>query len=257
MPNEPKPHVGRARNLLDAAAAVAVIGLSVTVIWSTVSAHRSAPPGARKPTQAAEAQLPSQPLSLAGAQLDGNPRAPVAIVEYSDFQCPYCGVFARDTLPKIRQRYTTAGEVVLAFRQFPLTTIHPFALNSAIAAKCAAEQDKYWEMHDALFQDQRSLDDQAIQVRATALGLDRGRFSSCMAKKAVGDEVDRDVAEGKTLGVSGTPTFFIGLTQPDGRVKVTQRLTGAQPLDQLDKVIDSLLEQVSAQHEAPRTVNQK
>lgn len=146
---------------------------------------------------------------------------------------------------------------MLAFRQFPLTTIHPFALSTAVAAKCAAEQGKYWEMHDALFQDQKSLDDQAIQKRATELSLDRAKFSSCIARKAVNDEVDRDVAEGKTLGVSGTPTFFIGLTQPDGRVKVLQRLTGAPPADQLDKVLDGLLQQASAQQEASRSVNQK
>lgn len=257
MPNDLGPRVGRAREMLDTAATMAVIGLSVTVIWSTVSAHKPTSYAARKPNLAANEGLPTEPLSLVGAQLDGNPRAPVAIVEYSDFQCPYCGVFARDTLPKIREQYSAPGKVVLAFRQFPLSTIHPFALKSAVAAKCAAEQGKYWEMHDALFQDQKSLDDQAIQERVKELALDRPRFSSCISRKAVSDEVDRDVAEGKALGVSGTPTFFIGLTQADGRVRVTQRLTGAQPVDQLDRVLDGLLKLASTQQEAPRIVNQK
>jgi protein-disulfide isomerase len=157
----------------------------------------------------------------------GNPKAPVTIVEFSDFQCPYCHRI-EPTLKELLAKYQ--GRVSLSFRDFPLRQIHPQAELAAEAARCAEEQGKFWEYHDALFAGSK-LDHDGLVEQARALKLDEGRFDACLAAGKYKPQIEQDMQDGIRAGVSGTPGFFINGIP----------LSGAQPLDSFSKVIDDEL----------------
>lgn len=229
------------RSVLEAMATLSFIVVSATVVWAMLS-DRLAAPAARKPVPAArrpEPPVPVEPVSLEGAAIRGNRIAKVAVIEHSDFQCPYCGRFAREILPELEKGYVATGKVLLAFRQFPLT-IHAFAEKAAEAAECAGRQGRFWEMHDRLFVNQQQLDAASLQAHAKALQLGPKVFEACLAGEAA-DKVKQDTETGKALLVTGTPTFFIGTIQPDGRVKVVQRVSGALPLAQFEAALDRVI----------------
>jgi protein-disulfide isomerase len=227
----------RWRLVLDTAASVAMIVASVAVVWALVRRSPGNPaPGARP-----QPPLPSQPVSLVGAALKGDVTAPVAVIEYSEFQCPYCGKFARDTLPALVRTYVSGGKVLLAFRHLPLEKMHPAAMQAAQAAECAGELGKFWEMHDLLFQNSARLDVAMFPSLAQAIGLDGEAFADCMGKDLATTKVRQDIGAAEALQVMGTPTFLIGTLQPDRRVKVVRRIQGAQPLSAFSDVTEPLL----------------
>jgi protein-disulfide isomerase len=241
--------IPRWRAILDTVATISIIVVCATLTWVLLTTPRQAQPSSvaqagaptRPPSQPVPAlPLPKEPISLQGAALLGNANAKVAIIEYSDFQCPYCSAFVRDTLPAIQERYMAPGKVMLAFRHLPLQQLHPFALKAGEAAECAGRQGKFWKMHDILFKNQRQLNDESFERFANDIGLLAGPFGTCLAGEA-SDRVKQDAASATALAVSGTPTFFVGVVERDGRVKVTQRLTGALPPKQFEVVLDKLL----------------
>jgi protein-disulfide isomerase len=167
-------------------------------------------------------------VSAAEAPLKGPQDAPITIVEFSDFQCPFC----KRVLPiltQVLEQY--AGKVRLAFRDFPLASIHPFAQKAAEAAHCAADQGKYWEYHDLLFEKQESLPTANFIEYAQSLGLTPEPFKACLESGRYAQKVERNQADGLKAGISGTPAFFI-----NGRP-----LSGAQPLEAFKAVIDEEL----------------
>jgi protein-disulfide isomerase len=138
--------------------------------------------------------------------LRGARDAQVMLVEYGDFQCPYCGR-AHAALTKLMQQHD--GKVALVYRHLPLTDLHPFAQKAAEAAEAAAGQGKFWEMHDALFENQGMLDEDTLPAVAANLGMDAGRFASELDEDKHSARVQADVKQAHALGASGTPTFFI------------------------------------------------
>ena len=184
--------------------------------------------------------LPVEPLGLVDAPTKGSPAAPIVVVLYSDFECPYCGTFARGTLATLDRLYVASGKVRLAYR-YTAPPNHPRALPSAIAAECARRQSKFWEMHDRLFADQAKLDDASLSAHADTLGLDAVAFKSCQADPAIRDRIARDVSGARTLRIGGTPAFFIGSAQPDGRVSVTRTMRGTVSLAEFQKALDGEL----------------
>jgi protein-disulfide isomerase len=148
-------------------------------------------------------------------------------VEFSDFQCPFCRA-AENTLKQVRQKY--GDRVKLVYMDFPLG-FHQHAMDAARAARCAADQNKFWQFHDALFADQAKLSANDLKQTATAVGLDRTKFNGCFDSGGHNAGIQQDVAEGSSLGVTGTPTFFV-----NGR-----ELVGAQPPPKFDEVIDEEL----------------
>jgi protein-disulfide isomerase len=184
--------------------------------------------------------LPTDPISLDNAYVFGAPTARVAVVEFADFQCPYCGQFASGSFSDIRAKYVDTGKVRFAFVSFPLEQIHPFALDAAVAADCGSQQGRFWEMHDRLFAGQATLTREAFLAHAQSLHLDLNRFTSCLDKHDTVRMREAE-AEGRVLGVTGTPTFFVGSVGKDGRVLVAQRLVGALAVDRFSAVIDPLL----------------
>jgi protein-disulfide isomerase len=136
----------------------------------------------------------------------GDPKAPVTIVEFSDFQCPYCKK-SESTLKDLLAKYN--GQVKVAWRDFPLREIHPQAQAAAEAARCAGERGKFWEFHDALFADQSKLKEADLVAAARTLGLDGKSFQSCLASGRFKSKIEADLQEGSNVGVVGTPGFFI------------------------------------------------
>lgn len=170
----------------------------------------------------------------------GNPDAEVAIVEFSDFECPFCQRYQTQVYPEIKKRYIDTGKVRYVFRDFPLE-FHPQARSAAVAVNCAARQGKFEEMKTALFENQRQLKAELYVELATAHDLDGDAFERCLSERDHDAEIDGDLAYGQSVGVRGTPTFFIGRVEQNKLVN-TKRLVGARPLQSFSSVIDSLLE---------------
>jgi len=197
-----------------------------------------------------QAQAPAQPtapqtfqVSLEDDPFKGDPNAPVTIVEFSDFQCPFCSRFFDQTLPLIEENYINTGKVKLVYKDLPLDNLHPNARPAHIAAECADEQGKFWEYHDALFEKQSewqrlsSSDLQTTLVQyADDFGLQTASFEACLNSPEIADEVNADFLQAASFGATGTPTFFIG-NEKDGFVK----LVGALPYAVFQGVIDNQL----------------
>lgn len=161
----------------------------------------------------------------------GNNNALVTIIEFSDFECPYCGKFYNETLPNIKENYINTGKVRFIYRNFPLTTIHKNSLLAAQAAEAAGEQGKYWEMHDILYSNQNELQLTDLQKYAIDLNLDMQKFNSAIESKKFLGKIQKDTEDGIKAGVSGTPAFFINGI----------KLVGAQPFSNFEKIIESEL----------------
>jgi protein-disulfide isomerase len=138
----------------------------------------------------------------------------------------------------------------LVFVDFPLEAIHKNAFKAAEAARCAGEQGKFWEMHDQLFADQKALG--AWKVHADAVGLDGGKFENCLASGKFAEEIRKDLALGRSVGVTGTPVFFLAVTDPAStQVKTLRRLVGAQPFAAFKAPIDALLAEQKGDDDSP------
>ena len=150
-------------------------------------------------------EAPRVNVVSAGHPWTGGKDAAVTIVEFSDFQCPYCRA-AEPALKQIRVKY--GDKVKLVYMDFPLG-MHQHAMDAAVAGRCAADQDKFWQFHDAIFADQSKLDAASLKADAAKVGVDTKKFNVCFAAKPGVAGINADQAEGQRLGVSGTPTFFV------------------------------------------------
>jgi predicted DsbA family dithiol-disulfide isomerase len=172
-------------------------------------------------------KAPRVDVAWAGHPVLGSDKAPVTIVEFSDFQCPFCKR-VEPSLKEVREKY--GDNVKLVYMDFPLP-MHNHALDAAKAGRCAAEQDKFWPFHDAMFADQSKEAPADLKAIAKNLGLDTGKFNACFDQAKYENGIRADMAQGKQLGVDGTPAFFI-----NGRM-----LVGAQPAENFNQMIDEEL----------------
>jgi protein-disulfide isomerase len=191
--------------------------------------------------RAAADALPREPISIAEEPTKGDQNARIALIEFSDYQCPFCGRYTKEVLPQLEDEYVKTGKVKYVFQDLPLD-FHKNAFKAAEAAHCAGEQGKFWEMHDLLFQNQTALAPEQLATHAKSLGLSEAAFQQCLDSGKFAAQIRQDIAEAGTVGITGTPTFFIGLVQPgDGRVKVVKKLVGAKPYAEFKSAFDSLL----------------
>ena len=170
------------------------------------------------------------PPSVDNDPMKGKANAKVTIIEFSDFQCPYCGKFYTETLPQIMKEYIDTGKAKLVYRDYPLE-FHPNAQPAAEAAECAHEQGKFWEMHNKLFENQQSLSVDNYKQWAADLKLDTKKFNDCVDTHKYADEVKKDAADGSAAGVSGTPGFFVN----------NKIISGAVPFEVFKQTIDAEL----------------
>lgn len=190
-----------------------------------------------QPSQEEELQNQPSPQQSprASASADNDPvkgleSAPVTIIEFSDFECPFCARFIEQTLPQIEEKYIKTGKVKLVFRDFPLP-FHRNAQKAHQAAECADEQGRFWEYHDLLFENYQSLDEKSLKNYAENIGLNMTQFNECLNSEEMASEVQKDLNDGSQYGVRGTPTFFINGIE----------LVGAQPYSVFEQIIEQEL----------------
>jgi protein-disulfide isomerase len=216
---------------LDVLTSIAALVAAVLIIRSYVLA-----PQGKKTT----VPVPAEAIAFSAALTRGVQAASVGILEFSDLQCPYCGRFARDTLPAIDSAYLEPGRVLLAFVNLPLAQIHPFAARAAEAIVCAGDQGKFWGAHDRMYHDQQHLALADLVNLGAALELGKA-YETCLSSGQAAGRVQQDVAEAHKLGITTTPTFLVGTLQSDGRLKVQQVIVGAQPFKTFQVALDALL----------------
>lgn len=213
---------------------------NVFPVVKSESLPQTTAPSAAAPQQQAP-QEPAAPdpekvkkdLKMGHLPVKGNANAKVTMVEFSDFECPFCGRFYEDTLPQIIKEYVDTGKLKIYFRHYPLS-FHPKAVPLALASECANDQGAFWKMHDKIFETNATvatMTDDQIKLWAADLGLDTSSFNSCYDNKTHQKDVDEDFAAGAAVGVSGTPTFYINGKQ----------LVGAQPFASFKAIIDEEL----------------
>lgn len=208
----------------------------------TLKAQRPAQPAA------APAPAPTNPsndfvLDLSRAPIRGSDSARVTLVEVSDFECPFCGRYFVQTAPQIVKQYVDAGKIRHAFVHLPIAS-HKYAFKAAEAAACAADQGKFWDMHDRLFSNQGPalapglLPDKGVQVGLTNQDL----YKSCLESSKHAADIRADMAMVQQHGVTATPTFFLGTLDPKTRhIKVARRIVGAKPFATFQQSLNELL----------------
>jgi protein-disulfide isomerase len=185
-------------------------------------------------------------LNVKGEPFKGVSTAQIAIVEYSDFECPFCGKYTREIYPQIIERYVKTGKVRYYFRDLPLP-IHPNAMPAAIAARCAGDQGKFWEMHDRLFANQSALSAKDFAEGAAALGLDQAKFSDCIGTAKYGGAIRKVMAGARQMGIDGTPAFAIGTVGQGGEVvAISQVALGADSFEEFKTILDEVLASAAA-----------
>lgn len=180
-------------------------------------------------------------VSIDDDPVKGDLNAPVTLVEFSDYQCPYCRKFHNQVLKKIEEDYIKTGKVKYVFRDFPLG-FHKKAIPAAVAANCAGDQDKYWLLNDFLFDNPRKLDTEQVLEAAKDMDLDYARFEACLKDNNHEAEVKKDMSEGSKYGVRGTPSVFLGKSGDDKEFKGIY-LRGFRPYEFYKAEIDKLLAQ--------------
>jgi protein-disulfide isomerase len=169
--------------------------------------------------------------------------ARLVLIEFSDYQCPYCARHYTETYKQLERDYIAAGKLRYVVAEMPIAQLHPLATKAAEAARCARDQGKFWEMHARLFSSQRQLE--PWSAHAQALGLDAEAFQACLDSGRYAEAIMRNVAAAQQGGIASTPTFLLGIATGD-TVHITRRLRGAAPYAAFKAEIDALLAEAVA-----------
>jgi protein-disulfide isomerase len=193
---------------------------------------------------AAKPQSPTR--STASVRVSGSPslgqeNAPVTLVEFSDFQCPFCKRHASTVYQALKKDYIDTGKLRYVFRDFPIASLHPDARQAHEAAHCAGEQNRFWDMHDRLFEISPDFSAASLSSAAAGIGLDAKTFGECVRSGRYAKHLDQEISEGTQAGVTGTPAFVIG---PAANEEISGTVvSGAQPLERFTQIIDGVLAQ--------------
>ena len=182
-------------------------------------------------------------------EVRGDPNAPVTLLEYSDFTCGYCEKFFHETFPRLLTHYIDTGKVRFVYRDFPRSPSGP-ALHSALAARCAGDQQAYWPMHDRLFNSGRKFDMFTLQDIAKDLDLDEDEFSECLESQRHLEDIYQDRLEGGQLGIRGTPGFILFLTDLSQESEALF-IPGAFPFEVFEEEIEKFLEMAQQKKSQP------
>jgi protein-disulfide isomerase len=197
----------------------------------------------RQQTRSAVAQ-PGDKVSLASRDMYvlGRSQAPVTVVEFTDYQCPYCNKFHLNTFPELKTQFVDTGLVRFVSRDLPLD-FHKHAFEAARAARCAGEQDRYWQVRDWLSSHPTSLTKEAIVSAATEAGVEGVSFQACLDSERYHEDIRKDMADANAIGITGTPAFVIGRTSSNGVLEGI-KIVGAQPYDAFESKIKQQLSAV-------------
>jgi protein-disulfide isomerase len=212
------PIVPSAKSALEILTTQLVAVASVALLWTLLGSRPTGP----EPVEDVEFTLDASRLTNMVGSGDA------VIVEFTDFECPVCANPATETFPRIKRELIDEGLVRYVALNFPLARIHPHARQAAKIALCAGRAGRYWEMHEALFQLAARLDEGRLAEQIKSTGLHSAAMDKCLIDDTVSAEVRADVMEGYRLGVSGTPTFFLGTVHRNGSVALKKRF-GRQP----------------------------
>ncbi len=184
-----------------------------------------------------------QDVSLSGSPSMGETSAKVTMVEFTDLECPFCVRYFQTTFPDIVKNYVSTGKLRYVAREFPLTSIHHEAGQAARAALCAKDQDKYWQMRGRIFNNRENLSPDDLAGYASDLGVDLAPWKACLADDKYDAKIQTDLAAAARLGINGTPSFVLGLTDPNdaSQFRAVKMLQGAVPFELFKQAIDELL----------------
>jgi protein-disulfide isomerase len=183
-----------------------------------------------------------QTIDVAGAPAQGRAEAPVTLVEFSDYECPFCIRHFQQTMPLIDQQYVKSGKIRYVFRDFPIDQNHPQAIRAHEAARCALEQHKFWDLHSRLFSAPGTHTDATLDARAKDAGLNESAFRACIASGRTTKDIRTTASIADSLGATGTPWFFVGIRDiKTDKVRVLKTIGGAQPYEQFTIALDAAL----------------
>lgn len=232
--HHPAPGMSGVHKLLVGLAIIQIVLLLFVAFKVSGSGATTQQAGANAPSAAAPSAGNAPSVNMQALADDdaflGEEDAPVTIVEFSDFECPFCGRFHTSTWPELKQKYIDTGKVKFVYRDFPLS-FHSQAQKAAEAAECAGEQGKYWEMHELLFTPGVQGGVASFKQYASQIGLNTAKFNTCLDSGQMASEVQKDFSDGQRAGIQGTPGFFIN----------GQLVSGAQPFAVFQQVIDAAL----------------
>ena len=195
--------------------------------------------GGARPQQARA--LPST-IDLADAPFKGSPTSTVALVEYSDYECPYCIRHFTQVMPDIQSAYIATNKIRYMFRDFPIDELHPQSIRAHVAAHCALEQGKFWDMHNRLFTKPGTHVPDELTARAKEIGLNPAAFSACIAADKYSASIRQSTAFAISMGASGTPFFIVGNFDPKThQLTPIKAIPGAYPFSQFQQIIDAAL----------------
>jgi protein-disulfide isomerase len=185
-------------------------------------------------------------LTIANRPARGAETARVTFIEYSDYGCPYCAEYARQVYPRLIRDYVDSGKVRYVFKSYPVEELHPDAFKAHVAAACAGDQGRYWEMHDRLFADQNNFQETRFVEDARRVGLDTTTFGTCLGGTSHNAVIRQDIDEAVRGGVNGTPVFVVAMTEPSGAPVTPLRVVvGVQPYEAFAAAIDAVLATVA------------
>ncbi len=237
---------------LERLATVGMLIASGTAVWVMLGnrrAHDYSEVGS-SPGRRSVQDVPNVEAKLATNQR-GQRTAQIALVEFGEFQCPFCAKHAAGTYPQIERDYIDTGILKYSFRHVPLP-MHKSAFQAAVAAECAASRGRFWEMRTLLFKNQATLDSAAFGQIARDAGVDSQAFAECLADRTITDGIIRaDLKEASRLNVRATPTFFLGEIRPDGELLVLKkRINGLQPYQTFRDLLTQMVEKTRLQGNA-------
>jgi protein-disulfide isomerase len=220
--------------------ATVLLVLVTLMVGAFALVDRSRPAPGNQDSQNRVQQLnPPVSMSLDQTPVRGDRAAKVALVVFSDFQCPVCARAERELMPELEASYIQTGKVLLIWRHDPLKR-HSLARGAAEATECAQRQGKFWELHDWAFAHQSEITPANLRAAVAGFDVNMSKFDSCLTKEGV-DRISSELALAEQLGVDGTPTWFIGKLSPSGTVSLVNRISGFGPAGVFTKAIDNVL----------------
>jgi protein-disulfide isomerase len=230
--------------LLDVASAICVVLVSIAVLWVlVVSRTGSQNLAGNKPGDIVEnlegRKLEISTIDVATLRQEG---ATLALIEFSDFQCPFCARWANETLPQLKRDFVETGKLAYVLMHLPLENIHPRAFELAQAAVCAGDQARLWGMHDLLFSKPGAFSRVDLMSHARLIGLDEAPFNTCLDAEDAAARIRASMLEATRLDVTSTPTFFLGSRDERGNVRIRRRINGGHPYVTFRTAIEQLLQ---------------